>query len=111
MLASPKRHRVLTLSLALDPKTAFYDWLYLYALKEHAEFLKRLFKYYAFSDIEFNPEKSLNTQARSCALLVALLRRHVFPKAVYDRDLFIDLLKHHSSEYHRSELPDQTRLL
>src|SRR5712675_1085661 len=47
----------------LEPRTAFYDWLYLYALKDHSEYLRRLYKYDAFSDIEFNPNSSINTQA------------------------------------------------
>jgi hypothetical protein len=81
----------------LEPKTAFYDWLYLYALKDHARYLKRLFKYDAFSDIEFNPETSINTQARSCALLVALLRQELFPRAVYDKDFLISVLKQPSA--------------
>lgn len=44
----------------LVSKTAFYDWLYLSALEPHQDFLKRLYTYSAFSDIEFNPEKSIN---------------------------------------------------
>lgn len=76
----------------LEPKTAFYDWLYLYALKDHADFLQRLYRYDGFSDIEFNPKKSLNCQARTCAMLVSLLRKELFPKVVYDRDLFIKTL-------------------
>ena len=31
-----------------------------------------LLSYRAFTDIEFNPDKSFNCQARSCALLVSL---------------------------------------
>lgn len=77
----------------LEPKTAFYDWLYLSALKDHAVFLRRLFRYDAFSDIEFNPERSVNTQAHSCALLVSLLRKDLFPRVAYDRDLFLNVLR------------------
>lgn len=57
----------------LDPCTAFYDWLYLTALAEHPDLAGQLSQYEAFTDIEFNPEKSLNCQARSAALYVSLL--------------------------------------
>jgi hypothetical protein len=78
----------------LEPKTAFYDWLYLFALKDHAEFLqKRLYDYDGFSDIEFNPKKSYSCQARTCAILVSLLKKKLFPEVVYNRELFIKLLK------------------
>jgi hypothetical protein len=60
----------------LVPKTSFYDWLYLNAvnlLEEAAE----LARFAGFTDIEFNPAKSINCQARSCALYVALQAREV----------------------------------
>jgi len=94
----------------LEPKTAFYDWLYLSALTAHAEYLRRLFKYDAFSDIEFNPERSVNTQAHSCALLVSLLKKNLFPKAVYDLDLFLSILRRESAAQPRSEEVRQSQL-
>src|SRR6266404_1541057 len=51
-----------------EPKTAFYDWLYITAIFPHRVYLARLKKYAGFTDIEFNPEKSINCQARSCAI-------------------------------------------
>ena len=59
----------------LTPATAFYDWIYIQAVKESlcSDELKRLKEYSAFTDIEFNPKKSINTQARSVALLQTLL--------------------------------------
>jgi Family of unknown function (DUF6977) len=76
----------------LEPKTVFYDWVYLYALKGHADFLHRLLEYDAFTDIEFNPAKSVNSQARSCAMLVALLKRNLFPEIVFDRTRFLSVV-------------------
>jgi hypothetical protein len=58
----------------IEPKTAFYDWLYIRALAPHVEYLKRLNGFAGFTDIEFNPEKSINCQARACALFVSLAR-------------------------------------
>ena len=58
----------------LRPLTAFYDWLYISALMEHPELVEQLLVYDAFTDIEFNPNRSLNCQARAAALCVALNR-------------------------------------
>ena len=77
----------------LEPKTAFYDWLYMYALKDHADFLRKLFEYDGFTDIEFNPSKSINCQARSCAILVSLLKKDLFPKVTEDKEIFISILR------------------
>ena len=40
--------------------TAFYDWLCLTALSYNPSFSNQLFKINGFSDIAFNPKKSLN---------------------------------------------------
>jgi hypothetical protein len=57
------------------PRTAFYDWLYCKALRERPALLPRLGPYTCFSDIEFNPSRSFNCQARSAALACAVIRR------------------------------------
>ena len=59
----------------LEPKTVFYDWLYYNAVRESipAEMLEELKRYDAFTDIEFNPSKSINTQARSIAIVKNIL--------------------------------------
>ncbi|WP_165222353.1 DarT1-associated NADAR antitoxin family protein [Affinirhizobium pseudoryzae] len=62
----------------LKPTTVFYDWLYLNAIFPHRKWLKNRVdgekRYDGFSDIEFNPSKSINCQAKSCALFVSLMR-------------------------------------
>jgi hypothetical protein len=58
----------------LEPRTAFYDWLYLNALAS-GDVGAALSEFAGFTDIEFNPAKSINCQARSCALYVALRAR------------------------------------
>ena len=65
----------------LIPQTLFYDWLYISTLAKHEDFLTRLRSYAGFTDIEFNPKKSINCQARSCALLVSLSQRGVLQQA------------------------------
>lgn len=60
----------------LEPKSLFYDWLYLNVLFSDRNLALReeLFDNYfdAFSDIEFNPQKSFSCQARTLALCVSL---------------------------------------
>lgn len=58
----------------LEPKTLFYDWLYINALSTNIELSSKVLDYDAFTDIEFNPEKSINCQARSVALYVSLYK-------------------------------------
>ncbi|MGN1030178.1 MAG: DUF6977 family protein [Butyricicoccaceae bacterium] len=61
-------------SFPTEPKTFFYDYLYLNALLENEALAAVLLNYDAFTDIEFNPNKSLNCQARAAALFVSLHR-------------------------------------
>lgn len=55
----------------LLPKTLFYDYIYYQAVRAtlSEEELKELTQYNAFTDIEFNSTKSINTQARAIALV------------------------------------------
>ena len=83
----------------LSPKTAFYDWLYLSGLRQLADIDdsidEALIGYDAFTDIEFNPQKSINCQARSCALYVALLRKGILRDALSTPESFIEVLLDH----------------
>lgn len=75
----------------LHPKSAFYDWLYANAIYPERDWLKRLSKLDGFTDIEFNPEKSVNCQARSCALFVALEKRNLLDQAMKSFSKFSEL--------------------
>jgi hypothetical protein len=76
----------------LEPKTFFYDWLYLNAIYEHRDWLERLNHYAGFTDIEFNPYRSVNCQARSIALFINLQRRQLLDEAVRSPESFKELL-------------------
>jgi hypothetical protein len=78
----------------LVPKTAFYDWLYIKALYPHRDYLKKLFYYKGFTDIEFNPKKSINCQARTCALLVSLMKLNLLDQAISSKESFIESMAH-----------------
>ncbi len=89
----------------LIPKTAFYDWLYLSALKPYQDFLKWLYDYKGFTDIEFNPQKSINCQARTCALLVSLLKLDLLDEALRSQRRFINMISSDSfKQNHSAEL-------
>lgn len=78
-----------------EPLNAFYDFIYANALLEHEELLGELLEYDAFTDIEFNPERSINCQARAAAVLVSLVRCGNVDK-VRDFDKFAALLANSS---------------
>ena len=73
----------------LDPPTVFYDWLYANAILPARTWLLRLGKLDGFTDIEFNPEKSVNCQAYSCALFVSLEKRGVLDEAISSFSKFL----------------------
>lgn len=79
-------------SFPLEPKTIFYDWLYINAIYPHRDWLERLYKYAGFTDIEFNPTKSINCQARSCALFVSLRRNALLDQAIASPLIFTNLI-------------------
>lgn len=56
------------------PVSCFYDWLYIRTLLENPRLSEKLLSYSSFTDIEFNPEKSINCQARAAAIFVSLSR-------------------------------------
>ena len=76
----------------LEPKTAFYNWLYVNALAQNPSLSDRLSKFRGFSDIEFNPKKSINCQARAAALFVALQRRNLLSTALSSQEAFIHIV-------------------
>ena len=75
----------------LEPKTAFYDYIYCLALRAclSPEELAALTGYTHFTDIEFNPARSLNTQARSAAIACLLAESGDLPGAADDPKAFI----------------------
>ncbi len=67
----------------IEPKTAFYDWLYMTALSEKkTDFVKELGVFQGFSDIVFNPNRSLNCQAHAAALFVALSKNELINEQI-----------------------------
>ncbi|WP_429070175.1 DarT1-associated NADAR antitoxin family protein [Aeromonas dhakensis] len=76
----------------IEPQTAFYDWLYINALHKQPYLTEQLLSYSAFTDIEFNPERSINCQAYSLALYVSLYRRNLLENALSSQHQFLTLI-------------------
>ena len=82
----------------IEPKTAFYDWLYVSFLKDYRFWAPKLYVYAGFTDVEFNPFRSINCQARSAALFVSLMKRGLLDEAIESPQNFIRLLS--AFDYH-----------
>ncbi|MGX5708303.1 DarT1-associated NADAR antitoxin family protein [Brucella lupini] len=97
----------------LNPKTVFYDWLYLRAIFPHRHWLMTRItqevKFAGFTDIEFNPSKSINCQAKSCALFVSLMRENKLEKYLSTSDFFIQKMNEYNTQVALDEWK-QTRL-
>jgi hypothetical protein len=76
----------------LEPKTFFYDWLYISTCVAQPDILEQITKFGGFTDIEFNPKKSINCQARSAALLVALIQSGMLTKAMQSPTHFASIV-------------------
>ncbi|SLN58913.1 hypothetical protein ROG8370_02695 [Roseovarius gaetbuli] len=74
-----------------EPLTAFYDWIYINALHRRPKLAEAVTHYDIFTDIAFNPEKSINCQASAVALYVALVRRGELQAALTSRDAFLSI--------------------
>lgn len=72
----------------LDPPRMFYDWLYLSALYQNWDLAGRMLEYDAFTDIEFNPKKSVSCQAASAALFKAFFERGLLDKVMASKEEF-----------------------
>ncbi|WP_367107481.1 hypothetical protein [uncultured Psychrobacter sp.] len=73
----------------VEPLTLFFDWLYVNALKQNTQLHTEVMQYQAFTDIEFNPRKSIDGPAYALALFVALNKRELLdniedPVGFYD---------------------------
>ena len=77
---------------ALEPKTAFYDWTYINVLAKNQVLYESIMTYDCFTDIEFNPKKSINCQAYSVALFLSLHKRNLLNEALRSPTAFLNLV-------------------
>lgn len=87
----------------LEPKTLFYDWLYISALYRDKKLSAGILDYNAFTDIEFNPQRSVNCQARSAAIFVSLSKKNKLEQSLVDYQFL-------KTTYRMSEKTEQIRM-
>ena len=75
----------------LIPKTMFYDWIYITSLVRNKRLAREILEYNAFTDIEFNHNKSINCQARAAAIFVSLAKENRLKEVVEHETLMEEL--------------------
>ena len=95
-----------------EPKTAFYDWLYMTGLyQKKRDFVKELEVFQGFSDIVFNPNRSINCQARAAALFVSLSKNGLMDEQIFrDKDYYLALITGKDEPPPTESLPRQLTL-
>lgn len=73
----------------IEPQTAFYDYIYVKALVQSYGMALNLAEYSWFTDIEFNPNRSINCQARSAAVYRLLQMMDAF-EVIETKDKWIE---------------------
>lgn len=75
----------------LIPRTFFYDWIYINALEQNRDLSLNIRSFSGFSDIEFNPLRSINCQAYSAALYLSLINNNKLGDALASPEKFLEL--------------------
>lgn len=76
-------------SIPVKPKSLCYNWIYINTLNQNPELAKQIIEYDAFTDISFNPKKSINCQAESCAIYVSLVELGLLERALASINDFV----------------------
>lgn len=75
----------------LNPKSSFYDWIYMMALKQNEKMAEDIKEFNAFTDIEYNPTKQISCQARSAAYFVSLRKLNLLTDYLSSKENFLKL--------------------
>nr|WP_297384784.1 hypothetical protein [uncultured Roseateles sp.] len=95
----------------LEPRTAFYDWLYINALHKRPDLAEQVLAYSAFSDIAFNPERSINCQAYAAALYVSLHERGLLISEILgSKDAYLEAIQTGAVSNAHEDTEAQSRL-
>ena len=79
-------------AFSIEPKTYFYNWLYINAVEANSKLKEKIVYYDAFTDISFNPKKSLNCQAEAAAVYVSLYRKNLLKAALKSKEDFLKIV-------------------
>ena len=97
-------------SYPLEPKDYFYCWLYINALAQNEEKAEAVMQYDSFTDIEFNPKKQFNCQAKALAVYAGLVTAGKLEEALSSHEEFLSIVygipakKPEQQEYRQMEL-------
>ncbi len=75
-----------------EPKTYFYNWLYINTLHLYDGLTEQLIEYDAFTDIAFNPQESINCEAEAAAIYVSLVKQGLLEDALKDKNRFKEIV-------------------
>lgn len=81
-----------------EPRTFFYNWLYINALDMNKKLGKEVLEYDTFTDIEFNPKRSINCQAEAVAMYVSLVKTNQLNYALKDEKSFNKIVYSHTED-------------
>lgn len=79
-------------TFSTEPETYFYNWLYINALYSQPLLSEEILNFDAFTDIAFNPQKSINCQAEAAAIFVSLHRQGLLEEALRDKEAFLRIV-------------------
>lgn len=86
----------------LLPHTFFYDWIYINALQQNKNLSEDVKSYQCFTDIEFNPKRSINCQAHAVALYLSLCNLNLLENSLESPESFLVLTKEHYDNQRRN---------
>lgn len=75
----------------LVPQQAFYTWVYLHALRQNPDLANAINAYDSFTDIAFNPQRSINCQAFAVAFFVSLNHFDILRPALASPSTFLEV--------------------
>ena len=75
----------------LDPRGAFYNFIYLRSFNERKDLHADILRHDGFTDIEFNPRKSINCQAEAVSVFVGLSEAgHSLDEVCANKESFLE---------------------
>ncbi len=95
----------------LEPKTLFYDWLYINALSNNETIASSILQHDCFTDIEFNHERSINCQAYSAALYVSLSKKGLLEEALKSPSNYTEIINSYKIDGAYDNISNKQRLL
>jgi len=74
----------------LSPLKGFYSWVYMKALAQRKNLIfEKIRNFDSFTDIEFNPKKSINCQAFCVACFIVLMKKNNLDEVLNDKKNFL----------------------